>query len=549
MRSLGTKVSLVLLVVLIPLFLALTYYNFYNESENIKKLHLERARVLALSGAAAIGKMLEDAVASGQLTQAQVFDTNYVEIPNTNPKRFKTAYDSWTDNNFRQVTESYLKDETVVFTVPVDKNGYLPTHNLKYSKGDLRDAANRTKRIFDDPVGIKAARNTDEFLMQEYRRDTGEVMWDVSAPIYVGGKHWGAFRVGYSIDRTYQQIASARNRVLTFCLGYSVVLVLLSVFIFRMISRPLRDLSLAAEKMADGDLRDVGLNYRGKDEIGKLVGNFEKMRRNLQELIGEFRDKSLQLSSSAQQLTATAEQSSSAANQVTVSVNEIASLGNQVADSMNAITEQAGSTSGMAGEGKNRLAQMEGKISRISEISRVMAGDVNDLAGRAKRISHMTGLITQIADQTNLLALNAAIEAARAGEAGKGFAVVAEEVRKLAEQSSGAAKEIMDVTQEIDRDTEKVVRAATSGQEEIGESASAVLEAGKIFEGIISAVEKLAGNMHGAVSGVSQVDAALRDIAATTEEQSAASQEVAASAEMFSKMAVELQTIVDRFKL
>lgn len=549
MRSLGVKVSFVLLAVLIPLFLSLTFYSFYNESENIKKLHLERARILAISGAASIGKMFEDAVATGQLTLDQVFDTNYQEIPNTSPKRFKTAYDSWTDRHFRQVTESYLKDETVVFTVPVDKNGYLPTHNLKFSKGGLSEAANRTKRIFDDPVGIKAARSSDEFLMQEYRRDTGEIMWDVSAPIYVSGKHWGAFRVGYSMDRTYQQIAAARNRVLAFCLGYSLVLVLLSIIIFRMISRPLRELSLSSEKMAGGDLRDEGLSYRGKDEIGRLVHDFGKMRRSLRDLITKFRDKSIRLSSSAQQLTATAEQSSSAANEVAVSVNQIASLGNQVAGSINKITAEARSTSEMAGEGKKKLAQMEGKISRISEISERMAADVNDLAERARNISRMTGLITQIADQTNLLALNAAIEAARAGEAGKGFAVVADEVRKLAEQSSGAAKEIMHVAQEIDTGTEKVVRAAASGQEEIDESASAVLEAGRIFESIVNAVENLAESMHGAVSGVSQVDAALGNIAATTEQQSAASQEIAASADMLIKMALELQTSVEKFKL
>lgn len=547
MRSLGTKVSLIMLVVLLPLFFGITFYNQYQESENIKRMHLERARILAITGAASIGKMFEDAIASGQLTEAKVFDTNYIEIPNSD-KRFKTAYDEWTDKNFRPVTESYLKDEIVIFTVPVDINGYLPTHNLKYSKGDLKDTANRTKRMFNDPVGIKAARNTELFLMQEYKRDTGEIMWDVSSPINVGGKRWGGFRVGYSMDGTYKQIAAAKNRVIAFCLVYSAVLILLSVIIFKMIARPLKSMSLAAAKMAEGNLQDSGLAYSGKDEIGRLVGDFEHMRRNLREMVGDFGEKSLRLSSSAQQLTATAEQSSSAASEMTNSVNQIASLGNQVAENMSEVREKTGETSRMAGDGKVRLAQMEGKISRIAEISRRMADDISELAGRAKNISQMTGLITQISDQTNLLALNAAIEAARAGDAGKGFAVVAEEVRRLAEQSSGAAKEIMAVTESIAMGTEKVVQAVNSGEEEIRESAASVLEAGRIFEGIIRAVEKLAESVNEAVDGVGQVDVALRDIAATTEEQSAISQEVSAAAEVLSKMAVELQNVVSRFK-
>ncbi|MHB8158025.1 MAG: hypothetical protein ACYDEQ_11635, partial [Desulfocucumaceae bacterium] len=199
MRSLGTKVAALMVVVLLPLFLGFALYNQSREADGIKRMHNEKARLAAITGAAAIQKMFEDAIASGQLTEAQVFDTNYVEVPNSNPKRYKTAYDDWADKNFRQITESFLKDEAVVFTVPVDKNGYLPTHNLKYSQGDLSSPANRTKRIFDDPTGIEAARNTGEILFQEYKRDTGETMWDVSSPIFVRGKHWGGFRVGYSI--------------------------------------------------------------------------------------------------------------------------------------------------------------------------------------------------------------------------------------------------------------------------------------------------------------------------------------------------------------
>ena len=98
-----------------------------------------------------------------------------------------------------------MSDENIVFAVLVDVNGYLPTHNTPYSKplsgdGDLDRVGNRTKRIFDHDVGIKAARNQKGLLTQPYERDTGEKMLDISAPVYVKGKHWGAFRIGYQMD-------------------------------------------------------------------------------------------------------------------------------------------------------------------------------------------------------------------------------------------------------------------------------------------------------------------------------------------------------------
>ena len=92
----------------------------------------------------------------------------------------------------------------MVFAVLVDRNGYLPTHNSKYCQpltGDREKdmLGNRTKRLFNDPVGLKAARNSQGTLVQVYQRDTGEKMWDISYPVFVNGRHWGSFRIGYQM--------------------------------------------------------------------------------------------------------------------------------------------------------------------------------------------------------------------------------------------------------------------------------------------------------------------------------------------------------------
>ncbi len=142
-------------------------------------------------------------IAANKLTLAQLFDTFYIPIPNTDPQKFHTQYDRYTDETIRIILDQYLAESNrIKFVVAVDRNGYLPTHNTKYSKpltgkGDYDTKHNRTKRMFNDRTGLSAARNQEKFLLQRYSRDTGEVMMDLSVPIYIEGKHWGAIRIGY----------------------------------------------------------------------------------------------------------------------------------------------------------------------------------------------------------------------------------------------------------------------------------------------------------------------------------------------------------------
>ena len=139
----------------------------------------------------------------GKLTVAQLFDTFYIPIPGTDPQKYHTQYDRLTDGILQPILDSYLDaSRRFVFVVAVDHNGYLPTHNTRYSQPLTGDPAhdavgNRTKRIFDDRTGLAAARNLEPYLLQRYSRDTGEVMTDLSVPIYIEGRHWGALRIGF----------------------------------------------------------------------------------------------------------------------------------------------------------------------------------------------------------------------------------------------------------------------------------------------------------------------------------------------------------------
>ncbi len=163
----------------------------------------DAVRIATQQAAAEVGKMFSKAIASGRITREALFDRRYQPIPNTNPPKHSTRFDSFTDQALPELQEGLLKAmPQLSYAGAVDNNGYFPTHNKKFSQPLTGDYAvdmvnNRTKRIFSDRTGSRCGSNTKAFLLQTYQRDTGEVMHDLSAPIYVDGKHWGGFRVGY----------------------------------------------------------------------------------------------------------------------------------------------------------------------------------------------------------------------------------------------------------------------------------------------------------------------------------------------------------------
>ncbi len=183
------------------LFLAVDLYAGHPQKE-YGKLEIKMKKVAQDCRSEVIAQF-KQLLTSRQLTPAQLFDTFYIPIPNTQPQKFRTAYDSITDATLKSIFDNYLKvDSRIVFIVAVDRNGYIPTHNSKFSKPLTDDPVynaenNRAKRIFNDKTGLAAAQNREPVLLQQYDRDTGEKMYDLSVPIVLDGKHWGAIRVGY----------------------------------------------------------------------------------------------------------------------------------------------------------------------------------------------------------------------------------------------------------------------------------------------------------------------------------------------------------------
>lgn len=161
--------------------------------------------------AAEISALFERAVQDQRISIADLFDTQYRPVPNTNPEQVTTRFTRFTNLVLPAIQEPVLElDSRVAFCAAVDRNGYLPTHNRKFSQPQSDDpvwntAHCRNRRIFNDRVGLKAGRNLAPFLLQVYRRDMGggafELMKDVSAPIKVQGRHWGGLRLAYTFRK------------------------------------------------------------------------------------------------------------------------------------------------------------------------------------------------------------------------------------------------------------------------------------------------------------------------------------------------------------
>ncbi|MCB1774199.1 MAG: methyl-accepting chemotaxis protein [Gammaproteobacteria bacterium] len=160
-------------------------------------------RHLAQDSARRIGALFEEAIQAGTITLDDLMDRKYQPVAGTSPPKYTTRFDSFTDRVLPSIQEPVIDGHGgIVYAGAVDNNGYFPTHNRRYCQpltGDpARDLANnRTKRIFDDRTGSRCGSNREPFLLQTYKRDTGEIMHDMSAPILVKGRHWGGFRIGY----------------------------------------------------------------------------------------------------------------------------------------------------------------------------------------------------------------------------------------------------------------------------------------------------------------------------------------------------------------
>ncbi len=287
--NLGAKVSLKLAAVMLVLTAGAGAVITAHEQRDLERLTLEKAKTAATLGARYYGAALDHAIDAGLIRVADAFDRSYVPIAGydwgKNP-RFHTRYDFITDSSVLVFQDRFLEDPDFTFAIGVDENGYIPTHNTIFSQAPTgnpeRDLLNNNKSKADYEEGLRAARNTGGVLVQDYlRRRTGEWMWDVSAPIQVKGKHWGAFRVGVSKKRVSAAKVSLVGLLTGLFGGFFVVTIGTMYVVVRGAMKPVVALTGAAEQISLGELLETPIKPSTTDEIGRLTKAVDRLRASM----------------------------------------------------------------------------------------------------------------------------------------------------------------------------------------------------------------------------------------------------------------------------
>jgi methyl-accepting chemotaxis protein len=401
-------------------------------------------------------------------------------------------------------------------------------------------------------------------------------------------------RWGLIVQQNMDEAMASSNKVKNIGIAVTFLTIIVAGFVGFLaagrISKPLQDLVVITTQISEGDLT-AQATVTTNDEIGQLANSFNTMILNLKNLIRQVMNTAEQVAASAEELSATSNEAERAINQISTTTTGLAqgaqrqtSEVNKAADIIQHLSETSQSVSEKALTAANLSTEManaaqtgnvaaKNAIDKINEIKRVTAETSNaviSLGEKSGQIGQIVDVITDIAGQTNLLALNAAIEAARAGEAGRGFAVVADEVRKLAEQSQEAAKQIIAIIAEIQTQTAQAIDAMQVGSNRVSEGVEVVETAGMVLNNIlakvqnsVSMIEEIANAAsqqvkatHDAVDSMEEIavianqsNANAQHTAAATEETTASMEEIAGAAQALAETAGELQLTISRFRV
>jgi methyl-accepting chemotaxis protein len=408
------------------------------------------------------------------------------------------------------------------------------------------------------------------------------------------------------IRETQQQnMQQAKNTAvtlaLTFVFGALAIGIFVAFFISRSIAQPINNIARVADSISMGDIQHE-IRFDSKDEIGVLANSFRQMidymkslagaaeriaandltaqvtpkgekdvlgnafktmLGNLTGMIRQLTDNSTQLVSAATEIASSSEQMARGSQEQTGQTSQVSSAVEEMTATIVESSKNAGEAAGQAKEAANAaragnqvVTQTIEGMNRIAQVVQESAKTIQELSRSSDQIGEIIGVIDDIADQTNLLALNAAIEAARAGEQGRGFAVVADEVRKLAERTTKATKEITDMIKGIQNDTKGAVTSMEQGINEVQQGRELADKAGESLTAIATYSQKVMDMIQQIATAAEEQSAAseqiarsVEGIARVTKENATGIEQSAAAAEQLNRQADGLRMMVTRFKI
>lgn len=366
--------------------------------------------------------------------------------------------------------------------------------------------------------------------------------------------------------KTYDNVSQLSKTVLIATIGAIAIGVLLigffGVFIARSIGRNVNQLQQATSRLADGELA-TRVHLANEDELGIVAQSFNKMAEELSALISQTHNSADHVNKACIAVTGMTDRVSSSSqiqtDQAAIAARSISQL-NEIVKDVAAKAEEAVAAAVEANQVSNEGQRIVGNsVAGINAVARTIADSaktIEVLGQQSEEIGTILQVIRDIAEQTNLLALNAAIEAARAGEQGRGFAVVADEVRKLAERTSGATTEISAIIAAIQNGTKQAVTAMKSGEKQVGESVSLANQSGESLvhidrsvNTVLIMIQHIAQAMEAEKSTSEEIALRMEKIAHTAMDNNSAISEAAAEFHQMQNLAGQLQKSVGRFRL